>query len=130
MAIPDPPAPAGQIIPLHPGQAETVTFDQPERLSMAETCARLSALKVPHTRLTDFHLKIGCINHYPTTGVTMLDGKKKFMQTGFEFLLTVLRERHVLRPLATPTPTPTPTPSSQPTSEATPGGTRSIRLDP
>jgi hypothetical protein len=96
---------------------------------MAETCARLTALKVPHHRLTDFHLKIGCINHYPTTGVTMLDGKKQFRQTGFEFLLTVLRERHVLRPLATPTPTPTS--PSQPTTEAPPGGTRSsIRLDP
>ncbi len=54
MANPDPPAPAGQIIPLHPGQAETVECDQPERLSMAETCARLMALKVPYTRLTDF----------------------------------------------------------------------------
>jgi hypothetical protein len=128
MANPDPPAPAGQIIPLHPGQVETVEFDQPERLSMAETCARLTALKVPHERLTDFHLKIGCINHYPTTGVTMLDGKKKFRQTGFEFLLTVLRERHVLRPLATPAPAPTP--PSQPTTEPPPGGTRSIRLDP
>jgi hypothetical protein len=124
MANPDPPAPAGQVIPLHPGQAETVEFDEPERLSMAETCARLTALKVPHRRLTDFHLKIGCINHYPTTGVTMLDGKKKFRQTGFEFLLTVLRCRHV--PFATPIPTP----PSQPTIEATPGGTRSIRLDP
>jgi hypothetical protein len=123
MANPDPPAPGGQVILLHPGQAETVEFDQPERLSMAETCARLTALKVPQDRLTDFHLKIGCINHYPTTGVTMLDGKKKFRQTGFEFLLTVLRECRVLRPLATPTP------PSQP-SEAAPGGTRSIRLDP
>jgi hypothetical protein len=127
MANPQPPAPAGQIIPLHPGQAETVEFDQPERLSMAETCARLRALKISHERLTDFHLKIGRINHYPTTGVTMVDGKRKFRQTGFEFLLTVLREGHVLHPLATPTPTPTP--PSQP-AEATPGGTRSIRLDP
>jgi TetR/AcrR family transcriptional regulator, transcriptional repressor for nem operon len=120
----DPPAPAGQVIPLHPGQAETVEFDELERLSMAETCARLTALKVPHERLSDFHLKIGCINHYPTTGVTMLDGKKKFRQTGFEFLLTVLREPHVLRSVATPTP------PSRPTTEATPAGTRSIRLDP
>jgi hypothetical protein len=126
MLNPAPPAPAGQIIPLHPNQAETIEFDQPERLSMAETCARLTALKVPYTRLTDFHVKIGCVNHYPSTGVTMLDGKKKFTQTGFEFLLAVLRERHVLRPVATPTPTP----PSQPT-EATPGGPRaSIRLDP
>src|ERR1700730_18202001 len=118
MAIPDPPAPAGQIIPLHPGQAETVEFDQPERLSMAETCARLTALKVPHTRLTDFHLKIGCINHYPTTGAPMLKGKKKSRHPGFEFPLTALRERRDLRPLATPTP------PGQPTTEAT-GGTRS-----
>jgi hypothetical protein len=110
MANPDPPAPAGQIIPLHPGQAETVEFDQPERLSMAETCARLTALKVPHHRLTDFHLKIGCMNHYPTTGVTMLDGKKKFSQTGFEFLLTVLRSHHVLRSSTAPT---TPAPAAE-----------------
>jgi hypothetical protein len=39
---------------------DTVEFDQPERLSMAETCVRLTALKAPHHRLTDFHLKIGC----------------------------------------------------------------------
>jgi hypothetical protein len=96
-------APGSRVIPLHqPGPAiQTVELDAPSLLSMDETCRRLTALKVPYDRLTDFHLKIGQINHYPTTGVTMLDGKKKYAEKGFDVLLQVLRERHVLR---SPTP--------------------------
>jgi hypothetical protein len=96
-------APGSRVIPLHqPGPAiQTVELDAPSLLSMDETCRRLTALKVPHDRITDFHLKIGQINHYPTTGVTMLDGKKKLAERGFDVLLQVLRERHVLRSPAT-----------------------------
>jgi hypothetical protein len=96
-----------RVIPLHRSTNEpiaTVELDSSmELISMDETCARLDALNVPHTRLTDFHLKIGCINHYPTTGVTMLDGKPKYPDRGFESLLHALRERHVLRSTQTTT---------------------------
>jgi hypothetical protein len=115
--------PTDNVIPLHGGPTGHPARDELPG-TMAETCAALKAQHVPFKQLTGFHLKIGRINYYPSSGIAVLDGQKRSPGQGFQNLLQILRANYVLRPLPAGTSALTSPPPSPPTLPGTPPALR------
>lgn len=50
----------------------------------------LDARNVPYQQKTQYHLKIGIVNFYPTTGKITIDGEPPFGPKGLDALLDIL----------------------------------------
>lgn len=66
------------------------------RETTKQAMAKLDELKIEYRVVNNgSQIKVGCVNYYPTRKTTMVDGQRKFTQTGFNFFLDVLK-RHRL----------------------------------
>jgi hypothetical protein len=84
--------------------------DDPE---ISKLIHHLLSLKYFINRTTQFHIKIGPVNFFPTTGTITIDGEGPSTDKGQESLLSLLAQKYpprktnayVRRPASTPSPT-------------------------
>jgi len=77
-----------------PAAIAEVDFDTPlpTSLTVRDVIDKLLLLGLSYRVVNNgSQIKIGRVNFYPTRGSVLIDGQKKFKETGFDFLLEVLR---------------------------------------
>jgi len=75
----------------------TLSSNMPKR-GYQKTIDYLTDLGLEFRIQSEYHIKIGWVNYYPTKGTINLDGASKFKGKGLEFLKRVLiRERILTR---------------------------------
>jgi hypothetical protein len=67
-----------------------------EHPEMAELCHRLAALQVQFVRHTAYHLKVEDVSYYCPRGVVIIDPNEKQPGRGYNYFITVLRQRHLV----------------------------------